>query len=483
MMRDFANVAFVIAFLIIILSQITSIGVSNYGIKRLLPKLVIAAILVNISYYICAIAVDLSNILGNSLKGMLDNAAGRVDANPTNPFAEGGGVSGFMGWVAISGGILIAVGASGGWLAALALLVPLLFTALGAVIAVVVTLILRQVLIILLIVISPLAFVALLLPNTEDYFKKWRSVFQTLLLLYPIIALVFGASALASTIIMSAADSSTGSGAFDESLGGLTQTLIQLTGAAAAVIPLFIVPTLVKLAGGVLNRFAGIVNDPSKGWIDNKRNAAKERGQILKARGIQRQGARVGDPGNNVLGAPGSRRRRIYGAVTGYGINNRARARKKDLDAAENTLESTFLGSERGQQATNSAKNAQINLQNAQLNTETVRLTTTEALTLQQEANVAEARKDTEENRTQELATTMTPVALATQRKEAEMRNKDAENRLNSAALGAANTDIKMRTAVSSQDLANTEAADKQTFEELKAAGASDPALLPPPTA
>ncbi|MEO7904841.1 MAG: hypothetical protein ABIR91_03550, partial [Candidatus Saccharimonadales bacterium] len=66
-MRGFANVAFVIAFLIIIYSQLTSVGMSNYGIKKLLPRIIIAAILVNVSYWICAIAIDLSNILGYSL--------------------------------------------------------------------------------------------------------------------------------------------------------------------------------------------------------------------------------------------------------------------------------------------------------------------------------------------------------------------------------------------------------------------------------
>ena len=77
-MRDFANIIFIIGFLIIVFSQLTSFGVSNYGIKRLLPKIIIAAILVNVSFYICAIAVDLSNILGNSLRGILMPEGGVV---------------------------------------------------------------------------------------------------------------------------------------------------------------------------------------------------------------------------------------------------------------------------------------------------------------------------------------------------------------------------------------------------------------------
>src|SRR5690606_5298961 len=70
MMLGLANLAFILAFIVIIYSQLTSIGLSNYGIKRLLPRLIIAAILVNISYYVCAVAVDLSNILGFELQNM-----------------------------------------------------------------------------------------------------------------------------------------------------------------------------------------------------------------------------------------------------------------------------------------------------------------------------------------------------------------------------------------------------------------------------
>lgn len=65
--RNYANVAFIVVFLIIIFSQVSNVGINNYGIKRMLPKLLIAAILVNISFYVCAIMVDLSNLLGAGL--------------------------------------------------------------------------------------------------------------------------------------------------------------------------------------------------------------------------------------------------------------------------------------------------------------------------------------------------------------------------------------------------------------------------------
>lgn len=195
-MRNFANVAFVIVFLIIIFSQVTSIGISNYGIKRLLPRLVIAAVLVNISYWICSIAVDLSNITGTSLKGLFDAAANQITIPNASAASTGVGLAGVAG--TLLSGTLIGVGLYVG----IGALIPALLACLVTIAFVFIALIIRQALIVLLIAISPLAFVAYLLPNTESLFNRWRGLFWTLLVMYPIIALVFGASALASKIVM-----------------------------------------------------------------------------------------------------------------------------------------------------------------------------------------------------------------------------------------------------------------------------------------
>lgn len=200
MIRNFANVAFVLVFLVIIFSQLTSLGVSNYGIKKLLPRIVIAAILVNISYWICAISVDLSNILGASLSDLFD---GPTQAVMKNAGDSASALNGGTGWVDIVGGILGGTLLSVGLLyAGLSVLLPILVAALCAIIAIVVVLVARQALIILLIVLAPLAFVAYLLPNTESLFKRWFSLFRTLLLLYPIIALGYGVCKFAGALLM-----------------------------------------------------------------------------------------------------------------------------------------------------------------------------------------------------------------------------------------------------------------------------------------
>lgn len=261
-MRNIANLAFVIAFLIIIFSQLTSVGVSNYGVKKLLPRLVVAAILVNASFWICAIAVDLSNILGASMVqvfGSIENSislnlSGNV--NTAAEFANGGQ------WTELVGGILAGAAVGGAvYYVGLSALIPALLAAVVAILTVFLVLVLRQALIILLIVIAPLAFVAYLLPNTEGLFSKWRALFMTMLLMYPIIAAIFGASALASMVIMQGAEGN---------------TIVQIMGACIALLPLALTPIVMKFAGGILNRFAGIVNDKDKGPINRLQNSARD---------------------------------------------------------------------------------------------------------------------------------------------------------------------------------------------------------------
>lgn len=254
-MRNFANVAFVIAFMLITYSQITGAGLSNYGIKKMLPKLIVAAILVNVSYWICAIAVDISNILGTSLKGLLDGIAkSSFDLNGSTSESGAGGVWDGLTVILLSGlalGVTLYIGLSA--------LFPMLIMAAFAIITVLLILTLRQALIVVLIFVSPLAFVAYLLPNTESLYKKWESLFKILLLMFPIIAVIFGGCALASKIIQ----------------GGNPGFLLQVVGAAVGIVPLFVTPFVIKTSSGILSRWAGVINNPNKGPFDRMRRGAE----------------------------------------------------------------------------------------------------------------------------------------------------------------------------------------------------------------
>ena len=280
-MRNFANVLFILGFLVIIYSQVTTVGLSNYGLKRLLPRLVIAAVLVNVSYWITAVAIDASNMLGKILYDTFQAIIESIpkEAGQTYDWKE-------MTWQALAGvllsgsagafsaitGILGVAASAGGslWF----LLVGLAGVILAGLVAILI-MAARQALIIILVIVSPLAFVAYLLPSTEKYFDRWKDLLMTMLLVYPIFSVVFGGARLAGLAIMQSADP-TSPNYFN---------LIVL-GMIVQVAPVIITPLLIKLSGSLLGRVAGLVNNPNRGIVDQTRKFAEGKSEMHKKRQI-----------------------------------------------------------------------------------------------------------------------------------------------------------------------------------------------------
>lgn len=246
-MRNIANVIFIIAFMIVIYSQITSAGISNYGIKRMLPRLIIGAILLNTSYWICALAVDLSNVAGASIYNILMGIFNTTLSNTTWEAVIGVLLAGGVASVAAGSviGAIVALGAGSPMLmAALWIAIPLLIGAFLAVITAAVVLALRQALIVILIVISPLAIAAYLLPNTQQWYEKWQKMFITMLIFFPLFAIIYGGSQVAASILVAASSNSNGD--------KMTAVILLLTAMVAQVFPLFSAPFVMKFSGGVL---------------------------------------------------------------------------------------------------------------------------------------------------------------------------------------------------------------------------------------
>ncbi len=265
--RNISNIVFVIFILVVIYSQLTGIGLSNYGIKKTLPRIIIAAILVNLSFVICQLAVDVSNIAGVSLRGFFTSIEESAIA--------GGALDGAIKvtWVdlvtAIAGGGTlagIAITATGGIVAFIWMLIPAVLGAIISIVVGLITIAARQAVVALLIMISPLAFVAYLLPNTEVYFDKWRKMLIQMLVFYPMFSLLFGASELAGWAIISSADSAFGI----------------ILGMAVQVFPLIFSWSLMKMSGTVLgslsNRLQGLTSGLQgslRGWSNEHRNLAR----------------------------------------------------------------------------------------------------------------------------------------------------------------------------------------------------------------
>lgn len=205
--RTFANIALAIILLIIILSQLTGVGIDNYGIKKMLPRIIVAAILINISYYICQGAIDISNILGNGLSKGLDAIAentARAVGVDTLKIAAAGFLDILAGVIALAGGAAtaaigpITIAASAGisvsfWI----LMIPLIISLLVALVAVLIFFLMlgaRKLIVMVCIAIAPLAFLCYILPNTQKLFDRWISVMKGLLLVYPICSLLYGVS-------------------------------------------------------------------------------------------------------------------------------------------------------------------------------------------------------------------------------------------------------------------------------------------------
>ena len=311
-MRNISNVAFIVAFLVIIYSQLTSVGISNYGVKKMLPRLVIAAVLVNLSFTFCAVLLDLSNVTGYAFQDAFMGIK-----NTISTVGENTGVG--WTWSEVIVMILSNGALAGGVVATVAMGAELLPLALSALVGIGLVLLLvllimaaRQALIVILIIISPLAFVCYLLPGTEKWFKKWRDLFFTMLVFFPAFAVIFGGAQLAGIIIIQNATGANGG-------------IMQILGMVVQVIPLALTPIILKLSGGVLGKFAGFVNDKNKGLYDRSKNWSKDRRETIKNKKLANANMARFNP---------NRLRRW--------ADHKGRALKKDLETSQKNAENSF---------------------------------------------------------------------------------------------------------------------------------------------
>ncbi|MCQ2571064.1 MAG: hypothetical protein MJ154_02345 [Candidatus Saccharibacteria bacterium] len=245
--KDITNSIFIIFLLVITMSQITGYGMNNYGIKKALPRIIISAILVNLSYIICTLAVDVSNILGNAFQSFFENIQNIAIQNGTiSDTANGASVAGIVAamlGIGTAGAVFagaVVYGSIGGviWM-----LLPVLLSGLIAVISAVVTMAARQALIYILVMISPLALIAYMLPNTEKWYKKWFSMLTQMLFFYPMFSILYGASQLAGLVIITSA----------------TNWLGVVLGIAVKVLPLFMSIPLMRMSHSALGAISGII--------------------------------------------------------------------------------------------------------------------------------------------------------------------------------------------------------------------------------
>lgn len=177
--RDVVNMFFILVLLIIAFGTI--LGIDSYSYQKTLPKLLIAAVIVNFTRTICGLLIDFSQVIMLTFVNGFSQAA-------TGNFANAFGITEMLDYSVSEGGgdqasfaQLVAAWLLAGILVGFALLVVIYIT---------VILITRIVIIWVLVILSPLAFFLNAVPagGVSKYYGQWWSKFSSQLFAGPAIA-------------------------------------------------------------------------------------------------------------------------------------------------------------------------------------------------------------------------------------------------------------------------------------------------------
>ncbi len=181
--RDICNMFFVVIMLVIAFA--TVLRIENYSYKKLLPKLIIMAILINFSKMICGLIIDVAQVVMltfvNSFKdvagGNLTNMMGLNDIG--NMKSDTGTGSGASTSTDVSGWSIL-----GAYVLALIYVI----IALIVVVTMVIMLAIRVVMMWIYVVLSPMAYLLGAFPAGQQYANKWWTDFSKNVIVGPIIA-------------------------------------------------------------------------------------------------------------------------------------------------------------------------------------------------------------------------------------------------------------------------------------------------------
>jgi|GEM_PF-2135186 len=260
-LRDVANLCFIFILLYIAINTILQANVANS--KKLLGTVIIVAVLLNFSLFFTKVVIDTSNILAlqfyqkmgghteKSIATTISEKSGGGDVGIAQTFMEGLGLSGIYNagkseggaekefeagaWTTV--GNVLAVSLGGFWLITITALV---FFAASFMFLI------RTVVLIFIMILSPLAFLSLALPSGSSIWSKWSKMLISqsffapiyLMLVYLVVAIIKG---------------DFGSKGIDEIDGGGTMNLATfLTGNGSAVGTLYVFVVLIAMMLGSL---------------------------------------------------------------------------------------------------------------------------------------------------------------------------------------------------------------------------------------
>lgn len=347
--RTLANIGLIIFFMIVIISQVTGYGINNYGIKKILPKIILATILINISYVISQFLIDLSNLVGSSVLKLFQGFENTVFLRAPNDIQTNAGLGASGALIIILG--IMTIKQVSIMTSLFALVIPLLISFIMVVVVTGLILLIRQAAAIALVIISPIAFLSLIFPNTERLFKFWKKGMSGILVMFPVIGMMFGAAGFISKLIVNSSDT----------------FLMQTLGFVISGMPLIFTPSIVKSVLAAVpmigTTFGNAFNKLQSGAVNTAHNSRSV--QLAKLNHQRRfEQLQTGNAGNNrgiinwqeratakVLGAYNSRTK--SGQARIYDIQNRhadsisnmaSRISDQDLDNIMQAAGNNFNG-------------------------------------------------------------------------------------------------------------------------------------------
>ncbi|TXG76665.1 hypothetical protein E6Q11_04190 [Candidatus Dojkabacteria bacterium] len=267
------NIAFAVLIIMMLVMVIgTAVGTQvfdAYTVKRAMPRMVAAILFISLSWYIVIAMIDLSNIVGNGVLGIMTSPfldAGQVEAPTFASLFQGGGPGsgGAVGLAANVGGVGAALGITGAMFhipGAAGIILSWVGTGLLIIGIAFLVLVLRQMMIVALMIFAPIAILSWIFPGNDKLWKFWWSTFSKLLIMFPMIMALIAAGRIFSFSIATTSE-------------GVLSFIIKIS---AYVIPYLMIPMTFKFAGGFLANIAGMANDRSRGLFDRMKKGRQER--------------------------------------------------------------------------------------------------------------------------------------------------------------------------------------------------------------
>ncbi|NQV00229.1 MAG: hypothetical protein HQ538_05810, partial [Parcubacteria group bacterium] len=175
--RDTVNMFFVLILLIIAFATILRIEAYQY--KALLPKLIMAILLVNFSRTICSVIIEFSNVLTKAFLSFGGGASSAVAISA---------VMGVGNIYELDDGFAVGAVDNTTMLVSYMFMTATVTGIAWAFVGITGMLLMRTVILMVLIVLAPFAFVFNVLPLTKSYFTRWWDTFLTFIFYSPIAA-------------------------------------------------------------------------------------------------------------------------------------------------------------------------------------------------------------------------------------------------------------------------------------------------------